>query len=84
MKWINGCPWDEDTCSEAARNGDLEILQYAHENGCPWNKDTYSSAEKNGNIEMLKYLNENSCPTLPIHFINERDKYVLYDKHKYN
>ena len=27
----NGCPWDEDTCSEAT----FKCLKYAHENGCP-------------------------------------------------
>merc|ERR1712216_312363 len=27
----NGCPWNEDTCSSAAQNGHLEILNYLHE-----------------------------------------------------
>ena len=26
----------EETCFEAALNGHLECLKYAHENGCPW------------------------------------------------
>ena len=32
----NGCPWNEDTCSNAAKNGHLECLKYLHENRCPW------------------------------------------------
>ncbi|CAM9583553.1 unnamed protein product [Ectocarpus sp. 8 AP-2014] len=30
----NVCPWDERTCSEAAKGGHLERLQWARENGC--------------------------------------------------
>ena len=40
----NGCPWDDYTCSNAALNGHLEILKWAHENGCPWNEYTCSNA----------------------------------------
>ena len=36
MRTKNGCPWSEETCFEAALNGHLECLKYAHENGCPW------------------------------------------------
>ena len=34
----NGCPWDEETCSFAARGGHLEVLQWARQKGCPWDK----------------------------------------------
>jgi hypothetical protein len=42
LKWahLNGCPWDEITCSRAAENGHLEVLQWLRQNGCPWNEDT--------------------------------------------
>ena len=68
----NGCPWDEDTCSFAARNVRLECLKYAHEHGCPWdriwNRSTHSYhsasywAAESGHLECLKYLHENECP----------------------
>ena len=29
----NGCPWDGETCSEAAENGHLECLKYATKTG---------------------------------------------------
>jgi hypothetical protein len=32
----NGCPWKEDTCTQAALGGHIECLKYAHENGCHW------------------------------------------------
>ena len=57
----NGCNWNEDTCSNAARNGHLECLKYAHENGCNWNDRTCSYAAKNGHLECLKYAHENGC-----------------------
>ena len=57
-----GCPWDEDTCSEAAEYGHLECLKYAHENGCPWDQWTCRQAARNGHLECLKYAHENGCP----------------------
>ena len=37
LKWarVNGCPWDKNTCSNAASAGHLEALKWARENGCP-------------------------------------------------
>ena len=49
---------DEYTCSEAAKNGHLECLKYAHENGCPWDQWTCRQAAENGHLECLKYLHE--------------------------
>ena len=40
----NGAPWDESTCSNAALNGHLEIIQWCRANGAPWNEDTCSFA----------------------------------------
>jgi len=31
----NGCNWNGGTCSAAAENGHLSVLQWARENGCP-------------------------------------------------
>jgi hypothetical protein len=58
----NGCPWNEETCSRAAKKGHLECLKYAHENGCPWSTDTCEYAATNGHLECLKYAHENGCP----------------------
>ena len=46
------------TCSEAAYNGHLECLKYAHENGCPWDEDLFEGC-LNGHLECLKYAREN-------------------------
>ena len=56
------CPWDEVTCSNAAKNGHLECLKYAHENGCPWDGETCYNAAQNGHLECLKYAHENLDP----------------------
>ena len=55
LQWAraNGCPWNEWTCTAAAKGGHLEVLQWARENGCPWNKWTCSEAAKGGHLEML-------------------------------
>ena len=57
----NGCPWDENVCSEASKGGCLDVLKYAHENGCPWNKRTCEYAAREENFDMLKYAHENGC-----------------------
>ena len=57
-----GCPWDEDTCTGAARGGHLDCLKYACENGCPWNARVCSNVAGGGHLEFLKYLHEKGCP----------------------
>ena len=61
---MSGCPWDEETCTEAAINGNIECLKYAHENGCPWNEHVISYAVLNDHIECLQYARDamkNEC-----------------------
>ena len=36
--------WNEVTCDNAALNGHLDCLKYAHENNCPWSKLTCALA----------------------------------------
>ena len=40
----NGCPWDSNTCTAAAKANSLRCLQYAHEHGCAWDEATYEAA----------------------------------------
>ena len=58
----NGCPWDERTCSNAARGGHLHVLKYAHENGCPWDEYTCQNALKRGHLGAFEYAIDNGCP----------------------
>ena len=64
VKWSheNGCHWDEQTCSCAARNGHFEILKWLHENGCPWDNNTSANAAECGHFEILRWSRENGCP----------------------
>jgi hypothetical protein len=60
-----GTDWEGDPetkyCTiEAAENGHLDCLRYAHENGCEW-RCTASTAAKNGHLDCLRYAHENGC-----------------------
>lgn len=51
-----------DTCKFAARNGDLNVLQWAHRNGCLWDARTCASAARNGHLEILQWAHRHHCP----------------------
>ena len=44
-------PWDEKTCTFAAKCGHIEVLKWARENGCPWNEHARSLAALRGYVE---------------------------------
>jgi hypothetical protein len=53
---LNGCPWDETTCSGAAYNGYLEILKWAIDNGCKLDDVTYSCIIRYSNPSIVKWV----------------------------
>ncbi len=62
-KGSQGCPWDEETCANAARGGHLELLQWARVTGCPWNGQTcLGNAARGGHLEVLQWLKSKGCP----------------------
>jgi len=57
---VNGCPWDEETCTMAARGGHLDVLKWAIHNLCPLNwQACMSIATENDHPDVLAWLNEN-------------------------
>ena len=52
---MENCPWDEETCAQAAYGGHLQVLQWARANGCPWNAETCYRAAKGGHLEVLHW-----------------------------
>jgi hypothetical protein len=65
------CPWGTlvaatfthyETCSIAARNGDLKMLQIARAYGCLWFEDVCKEAAQNGHLDILQWAHENGCP----------------------
>ncbi len=48
--------------NEAAREGHLEVLQWARDQGCPWDKWTCASATQGGHLEVLQWAIEQGCP----------------------
>ena len=64
LKWARakGCPWDERTCYEAAKEGHLEVFQWARDNGCPWN-DKYTDLA--GELLVLeRVVSEEGCAVM--------------------
>jgi hypothetical protein len=47
---------------EAARFGDLPLLQLLRQRGCPWDAKAWSSAASNGCTAVLEWLHEAGCP----------------------
>ena len=47
---------------EAAREGHLEIIEYAHDNDCPWGLSTAFNAVSRGDLQMLRYGTEHGMP----------------------
>jgi hypothetical protein len=60
------CPWNEETCGYAARNGHLDVLQWARQNECPWNKDRcLSEAKEQGHSHIMQWIKENDGAVSP-------------------
>lgn len=64
LQWARSlnCPWDADTCSEAAKFGHLDTLKWARLKGCPWDQDTCSGAACGGHLHILKWARNLGCP----------------------
>ena len=63
LRWlreVKNCEWDEYTCHEAAENGHLACLKYAHEKGCTWLARSCWDSARNEHIK--EYLREHNCP----------------------
>ena len=58
-----GAPWDWKVKATAARNGNMQILTYAHNNGMNyWPPFTTSWAAEGGQLECLQFARNNGCP----------------------
>jgi hypothetical protein len=56
-----GCEWDEKTCTNAAKNGHLNSLQWACINGCPQNADKIMEATDGRFPEMQTHVPMQHC-----------------------
>lgn len=61
LEWcrVNGDPWNEGTCSNAAGQGHLEVLHWCRVNGCSWDKWKCTRAAAEGHQEVLKWCRAN-------------------------
>lgn len=60
-------PLDKDLigmkfCSRVAKNGSLNLLQWARANGAPWNERTCEKAAAGGHLEVLQWARANGAP----------------------
>ncbi|KAL6075282.1 Ankyrin repeat domain containing protein [Balamuthia mandrillaris] len=65
LQWAmaNGYCLNEDTCTLAAGQGCLEVLQWARqEKGCPWTEAAFTAAAAGGHLEVLQWLHQSGCP----------------------
>jgi hypothetical protein len=58
LQWAreHGCPWNRDTCSEAAMGVYMGVLQWAREQGCP------SMQQALARVQQLESAYRNACP----------------------
>lgn len=58
------CAWRrrEALCADAAQNGHLDCLVYAHRSGRIWDDDVTHAAALGGSLECLRYARDNGCP----------------------
>lgn len=52
-------------CERAAKNRNIETLEFLHNNGCQWNSKVTRVAAWNKDLECLKYLHEKGCEMGP-------------------
>ena len=64
LMWLRAhdCPWDANTCSNAAFGGFLNTLQWARANGCPWDAATCNDAAYGGHLDILQWARAHGCP----------------------
>ena len=64
LKWLRaeGCPWNGQACSHAARGGHLRVLKWLRAEGCPCNKMASAVAAQYGHLGVLKWLRAEGCP----------------------
>ena len=61
LKWAREekkCEWHVETITEAAEQGNLEMVKYCVANECPIDWRTCARAAESGHLECLKYLRE--------------------------
>lgn len=72
------------TTEDAAENGHLACLQYAHQSGWTWHPDTTHAAAQNGHLDCLQCAHESDCPWHPdTTYAAARDGHLAYLQYIY-
>uniref|UniRef100_A0A6C0CA36 Uncharacterized protein n=1 Tax=viral metagenome TaxID=1070528 RepID=A0A6C0CA36_9ZZZZ len=74
LKWLRGvdrktcglksneteiCPWNEQVCLNAIKEGYIDILEFAVKNGCPFGINSYSSIDEHTNLKIAAFVRKN-------------------------
>jgi hypothetical protein len=69
LKWlveVVRCPIEYEsivTCDDAAKKGNMEVLDLLHSYGCPWDSSTFCIAMSGGaTLEQLQWMANAGCP----------------------
>jgi hypothetical protein len=62
----NGCHFTKNTLSQAAFNGDLELMKWLRDRDCPWGSGLLEAVQR-GDMHTLEWLKENNCPLNTYH-----------------
>ena len=63
LDWIPESEYqDSNSCTAAAKTGNLELVLWTRERGCDWDESTAAAAAESGNLDVLRYVLENKCP----------------------
>ena len=63
LQWahLHWCPWDVETCNDAAINGHCSVVPRTHAHGCPLSPTASKAAAKNAKWAIVQWLLDNEC-----------------------
>ena len=74
--------FDARTCTEAAKNGNYDILVWAREAGCAWSEETHLFAMRGDDDRIKKYVVKEGCPAYSSERIKRENAYLSSRKRR--
>ena len=74
--------FDSRTCTEAAKNGNFDVLLWARGEGCPWTEETHLYAMRGDDERIKKYVVEEGCPAYSPEMFKRENAYLSSPKRR--